>query len=456
MSQYPSASVDSEAADALAPGDLIEVEVGPVAHGGHCVARHLGRVIFVRHALPGERVQARLTEGGPGDRFLRADAEVVLSASEQRVRPPCRHAGPGGCGGCDLQHVALPAQREWKAAVVTEQMSRLAGLDLEVTVESLEDVDGLGYRTRVELARDATAVGLRRHRSHDLVAIDRCEIATARVNEALAEVRAEPEDLADAEAIDLIDASAEVDGIIVEVPPGRATPELPIRERVAPGPGDDFAAFEVGVDARGFWQVHRDAPRAFVQAVLSAADARVGDRVLDLYSGVGLFTVPLAEAVGETGQVIAVESDPKADAHLRANLAGLPQAVALTARVDAALGVAPVSPRRGGNRSGRNGRSGRSGRSGRGASPLIPPSADVVVLDPPRRGAGKDVVGAVASLRPRRIVYVACDPSALARDTAHLLGLGWRVESLRAFDAFPMTHHVECVAVLTEGGGTSI
>jgi tRNA/tmRNA/rRNA uracil-C5-methylase (TrmA/RlmC/RlmD family) len=108
--------------------DLIELEVGPVAHGGHCVARHDGRVVFVRHALPGERVLAAVTDGAQGSRFLRADAVQVLLASPDRVPPRCPHARPGGCGGCDFQHVAVPAQRALKAAVVREQMTRLARL----------------------------------------------------------------------------------------------------------------------------------------------------------------------------------------------------------------------------------------------------------------------------------------------------------------------------------------
>ena len=132
-------------ADELTVGHEVDVEVGPVAHGGHCVARHEGRVLFVRHSLPGERVRARITEGGPGDRFLRADAIEVLEASAHRVAPRCPVSGPGGCGGCDFQHVETAHQRELKATVVAEQLSRLGGVEREVVVEPLADDDGLRY-----------------------------------------------------------------------------------------------------------------------------------------------------------------------------------------------------------------------------------------------------------------------------------------------------------------------
>lgn len=445
-------------ADELVPGVEVEVEVGPVAHGGHCVARHEGRVLFVRHAIPGERVRARITEGGPGDRFVRADAIKILRADSHRVAPPCRYAGPGGCGGCDLQHVEIGHQRTLKGQVVAEQLSRLAGVERDVVVEALDDEGGLGYRTRVELAVGtaeapegaATPVlGLRRHRSHEIVPVATCAIADPRVDEAVRESHqdavTEPEELAGLAALDVVAAAGEADTVVVEVPgdaEGRAlpTPPLPLTELVPAGDGRR----EARVDARGFWQVHRDAPRAFVEAVLEAAAVAPGERVLDLYAGVGLLSGPLAEATGEGGQLVAVESDRRAGGHLRENLADLPQALAVTARVDEALGV---SGRRSGGRGGRGGgRSGGRARRGGASSPLLPPSADVVVLDPPRSGAGREVVEALLRLRPRRVVYVACDPAALARDTRYLRERGAELVGLRALDAFPMTHHVECVA----------
>lgn len=172
----------------------VEVEVGAVAHGGHCVARHEGRVLFVRHALPGERVVATVTEGSDGDRFVRADATRVLRPAASRVTPRCELAGPGRCGGCDWQHASLPVQRELKAAVVREQLQRLAGLEVAVEVEAVPgDHDGLGWRTRVQFTVGAgDLLGLRRHRSHEVVPVARCPIAHAGVEASAATTHAWP------------------------------------------------------------------------------------------------------------------------------------------------------------------------------------------------------------------------------------------------------------------------
>ena len=164
-------------------GERLELAVEGVAHGGHCVARHEGRVVFVRHTLPGERVVARITEGTSESKFLRADAVEVLDDSPDRVPAPCPFSGPGMCGGCDWQHVALPAQRALKTQVVREQLQRIAKIDLDevapdFTVEELPGhPDGLRWRTRLELAVDGGVAGLREHRSHRLVEIDDCVVS---------------------------------------------------------------------------------------------------------------------------------------------------------------------------------------------------------------------------------------------------------------------------------------
>ena len=165
--------------------EQLELDVGEVAQGGWCVAREPGgRVVLVRHALPGERVLARVTE--VTSRFARAEATQILDASPDRVEPPCPHARPGGCGGCDWQHASLAAQRQFKASVISQQLRRIAGLDREVTVEPLPgDEGGLGWRTRVRFAvRPGGLAGLRQHRSHEIIDIGTCPIAHPLVNEA--------------------------------------------------------------------------------------------------------------------------------------------------------------------------------------------------------------------------------------------------------------------------------
>lgn len=417
----------------LIVGDRVEVDIGPVAHGGFCVARHDGQVLFVRHSLPGERVVAEVTEVGSGARFVRADAVEVLAAAPGRVPAPCVYAAR--CGGCDFQHVDLAHQRELKAAVVREQLQRLAGLEWPVVVEPVPgDIEGLRWRTRAEFAvSDDGEVGMRKHRSHDIVPIDDCLIASEAVvgtGVLHRDPNTIPDDLA---AFDVV-APSVGEPVVVPIPRGAAPNPVPDVVETVDGIDGEFT-----VSARGFWQVHPGAASRFVAAALEGLAPAPGERALDLYSGVGVFAAALADAVGPTGQVIAVESDQAATRHAEANLAAYGNAVVVPARVDDAFGIprAQKGPRRRGSRP-------------RGATrhPLIPTSADLVLLDPPRTGAGAGVVRAIAALRPRAIAYVACDPAALARDLATFAQEGYAVRTLRAFDAFPMTHHVECVALL--------
>jgi tRNA/tmRNA/rRNA uracil-C5-methylase (TrmA/RlmC/RlmD family) len=414
-------------------GTELELLIERVAHGGHCVARDGGRVVFVRHALPGERVRAVVTEGGSSSKFLRADAVEVHSPAPGRVTPPCPFARPGRCGGCDWQHADLATQRALKAEVVAEQLRRLAGIERVVVVEPVPgDVDGLGWRTRVRFAVDGSGrLGLHRHRSAVIVPVDRCRIAHPGVDEL--ELTAHP--WSGASSVSGVASSAGDRAIVVEPSTAKAVRRLP---RVAPGAAvvavdedgavvqvrgrtrvrEQVAGREWRVTASGFWQVHPGAAQALVDAVRDALRPQRGETVLDLYAGVGLFAAALADAVGPTGSVVAVEADPRAVADARRNLHGEPTIRVVGGRVErelARLGLA---------------------------------SADLVVLDPPRAGAGASVMAAVTALRPRGVAYVACDPAALARDIATLAQHGYGLAALRAFDAFPMTGHVECVALL--------
>lgn len=391
------------------------LDVGPVAHGGHCVARLDGRVVFVRHVIPGERVLVRVTEGGEDSRFLRADAVEVEAASPDRVTPPCPYAGPGRCGGCDFQHVTPAHQRELKAAVVREQFQRLARLDLDELFPGFEveplpgRPDGLRWRTRVEFAAGEDGLlGLRQHRSHDVVVLDDCLIADERVIASRVLARS----WLGHDGVDVVAADAPARPVVVTLPERGRTPTVHQWVEVPGWSGD----FQVG--ARGFWQVHPSAAPAFVEHVMTLLSPRPGEDCLDLYAGVGLFAVALADAVGPAGSVLAVEGFRPAVVDGLANAAGRPQVEFRHGRVEQVMhGVVR-----------------RQGRS------------DLVVLDPPRTGAGRSVVEDVVATGPRAVAYVACDPAALARDTAYLHEAGYRLTSVRAFDAFPMTHHVECIA----------
>jgi tRNA/tmRNA/rRNA uracil-C5-methylase (TrmA/RlmC/RlmD family) len=403
-------------------GSEFEVTVGPVAHGGHCVARHEGRVVFVRHTLPGERVVARVTEDRhPG--FCRADAVEVLEASPDRVERPCPYSGPGRCGGCDWQHVDPAAQRQLKAAVVREQLARLAGLEVDVTVDALPG-GPLRWRSRARFAVERSgAAGLRRHRSHDVVVLDDCPITVETAAQAVLRQR-----WPGAGAVDVsVDSTGAVTTTRLDrrghptssrvVRPGGDLPEEPSTRAERHAGGRDWE-----VEGTGFWQVHPGAADALVAAVAEFAGVRPGETVLDLYAGVGLFGGALAPAAGPEGRVVCVESDEAACAAADANLADLPQAEVWQGEVDAA-GLGELLA-----------------ELGRGP--------DVVVLDPPRAGAGPAVSRLLAATGARAVVYVACDPAALARDVAAFGEAGYRLAAIRGFDAFPMTAHVECVAHL--------
>ena len=376
----------------------MNVDIERVAHGGVCVA-HVpdGRVVFVRHALPGERVRIAITEEKKS--YLRADAVEVLTAAATRVEPPCPWAGPGKCGGCDWQHVDIGEQRRLKAAVVGEQLQRLAHLDREVTVESVPgEPDGLHWRTRMRFAVDDDGrAGLRRHRSHHVVPIDDCLIAVAGARVPDLVGREWP---ADAEVT--VDVSSSGERAIAMGAPDELLTEWAV--------GRDWL-----VPVGGFWQVHPAAADTLAGVVLDFAAAGSPDRCLDLYSGVGLFAGALAAHVDS---VVAVESDARAAAAAERNLGDDANVTVVRDRVDRWLG-APGD------------------------------DVDLVVLDPPRKGAGRAVVEGIVARSPRTVVYVACDPAALARDLATFAGHGYELADLRAFDLFPMTAHVECVAKIT-------
>jgi tRNA/tmRNA/rRNA uracil-C5-methylase (TrmA/RlmC/RlmD family) len=388
------------------------VEVGPVAHGGSCVARVDGQVVFVRHALPGERVRLRVTD--ENRRFLRADAVEVLEASPDRVEPPCALAGT--CGGCDFQHVHPDAQRRLLGDVVAEQLRRLAGIEREVEVEAVEPV--LGWRTRVTWSTTPDGrLGLRRHRSHEVVPVDHCPIAHPDLPDVAAHRWDGPvETIVSSTGQRLLVTDADVprgldvDGVAA-TDGSRRSGRTRLTERVEQ---HDFT-----VTGSGFWQVHPAAARTLVDAVVDAAQARPGERVADLYAGVGLFTAFLADAVGPDGLVVSVEADRQGSRDARRSLHGRPQVRLVPESTERALRH----------------------------DPALREGVDVVVLDPPRTGARK-AVPAVAALGARRVVYVACDPAALARDVATFAEHGYVLGPLRAFALFPMTHHVECVAVL--------
>ena len=405
-------------------GASVEVTAGRPLRGGGCAAEIDGRRAIVRHALPGERVRAVVTSDGMP---LRLDAVEVLDPSPDRVEEPCPYAKPGRCGGCDWQHASLAAQRAYKSEVVSALLGRDVGV-APVPVPGRPD-DGLGWRTRVQFdVTENGRLGLHRHRSHDVEPLDFCRIASDTVEDVGAERLRWPV----AERVEVIGASTGDRAVVVtprrrkarvgaDVAPdvsvlrgdGRGGAE-PVRGR--PGVRENAAGRAWWVSGSGFWQSHVAAPDTLVAAVLDLLRPEPGDLALDLYAGVGLFAGALAPYVR---RVVAVESHAPAVEDARQNLRDLPHVECHAGRVDATLD-----------------------RLGLGR-------ADLVVLDPPRDGAGSRVMAQLAALAPRRIAYVSCDPAALARDLKTIDG--YVATEIRAYDLFPMTSHVECVALLEPG-----
>jgi tRNA/tmRNA/rRNA uracil-C5-methylase (TrmA/RlmC/RlmD family) len=326
----------------------------------------------------------------------------------------------------------------------------MAGLDREVTVEALPGDEGpgdgkpgagLGWRTRVQYAvRPDGVAGLRGHRSHEVIPIDDCLIAHPAINDLGLTARRWP-GTASVEA--LVAAGSGERAVVVtakgSVPPDAAPQaDAVLRRTGAPGRGltplrgrayltQHAAGQDWRVSASAFWQVHPGAADALTAAVLTALGPRAGDSVLDLYCGAGLFAGALAPAVGAAGTVTGVESDPAAVRDARHNLRPWPWAQ--VHRGDVAVVLRRDHP-----------------------------EARLVVADPPRAGLAREVIDYLGADRDGvnggstdRFAYVSCDPATLARDIGLLVARGWTLADLRAFDAFPMTHHVECVATLTAG-----
>ncbi len=393
-----------------------------------------GRVLFVRHGLPGERVIAEITEEHP--RWARADAIEILEPSPDRINPACPAAGPGGCGGCDFQHVDLVVQRDLKAMLLEEQLRRVAKIDHTVVVEAVEGA-GLGNRTRIRFGVDELGrLGMRRHGSHDIVAIDHCPLGVEAIGDLDLDEEVWPAG-ADVEVV-AVTGSAPIAYAVLDEEEGADDGESiddlsPVGDDVISEEGDQVEdesgsglltttvlGEEFTVSPGVFWQIHQRAPEVLTQAVLEGLDLREGDRVLDLYCGAGLFTLPIARLVGHSGRVIGIEAADVAAIDAIGNLGDLPQSRILNTTV--------------------TGASLRDHLAG----------ASRCVLDPPRRGVDRSALLALAgSAVMERIVMVSCDPATFARDLRLLLDQGFSIASIRAFDLFEMTEHIEIVCVVT-------
>ncbi len=398
-------------------GQNLELEIEKVAHGGIFVARHEGRVVFVSHVLPGEKVKALVYEDRGGS-FCRAEPTEILVASPDRVAPVWKEAGPGGAGGAEFGHIKLARQRELKADVLEEALDRMAGIKLRVEVEAApgdDEANGLGYRTRVQLHVDQGGnVGPYRERSHEVVRVKDLPLAV----EDIRELEMHKRNFQNAKKVEV--ATSNTGQIQYKV-----DNKLKGDERLIERTGGRTYRISGG----GFWQVHKKAAEVLTEAVQSMVSAVGFDPAadnLDLYGGVGLFSGALAAKFGTGIKVTTVESFKQATDDAILNLSDISKAKAICSPVERYMNQ-------------------KVSEMAKAKATL---EDATVIIDPPRAGAGAKVVGQLIELAPKHLVYVACDPIALARDLKPLLAGGYELKQLRAFDLFPHTHHVEAIASL--------
>lgn len=393
--------------------ELTLTTVAP-ANGGSCIARHDARVVFVRYALPGETVRARLV----GDRgsYLNAEAVEVLESSADRIDPLCPIAGADGAGCCDLAFAEPAAVRRIKGEVVANQLARLGGFqwrdEAEAAAEPVGDGGATGWRTRVRLdTSDDGRVGFHRYHSGDLVHRLDCAQLPAGMVDGLADMRWAP-----GSAVHVV---LDDDGNRhVVVAAGR---DRGVRTTVVEGDYETVqrvAGRSWRVPATAFWQAHRAAPELYSALVTRWARLEPGMSAWDLYGGAGVFAAALAAGVGPDGSVLTVDTSRGASRSARAALGDLGNVTVVTDSVRRALGAQRER-------------------------------ADVAVLDPPRTGAGREVIDLLAGAGVPRIIHIGCEAASFARDVGLYRTHGYAVEELQVYDSFPLTHHVECVAVLS-------
>jgi tRNA/tmRNA/rRNA uracil-C5-methylase (TrmA/RlmC/RlmD family) len=392
---------------------VLELEIEKVAHGGIFVARHEGRVVFVSHTAPGEKVKAKVYEDKGGS-FCRAETLEVLSPSENRVSHIWKEADRLGAGGAEFGHLALEYQRTLKTDVLEESLSRMAGISQRVQVLPVpgdETTNGLGYRTRVQLHVSAEGVaGPYQERTHNVVPVKSLPLAVTEINELGIHLK----NWQDVKRIEIATAST---GGVQWFIDKKLKGDKKLTERAV---GRSFR-----ISSGGFWQVHRGAAELLATEVIELSDGLdIEANNLDLYGGVGLFSGALATKYGKKLNITTVESSKVATSDASANLVDLAKHKAVAAPVEGFLRLQI-----------------KQGLQLAGAT---------VILDPPRAGAGKTVVDQLVFLEPKKILYVACDPVSLARDLKAVLSSGYRLEQIRSYDLFPHTHHFETIASLVK------
>ena len=405
----------------------VDLRLTAMAHGGAALGRHLGRTIFVPYTVPGERVRVELIESHA--RWARARLLQVLETSPDRVAPPCPYFGPDQCGGCHLQHIRYEAQVEFKRQVVIDQLDRIGGFAGANVQEAIGAAEPWHYRNHIQfsLTEDGHAA-FQRAGNHQLIPVESCLIIDPLLDDLWSALDMNWPQLrqltlrcgsatGDLMAVFELDHYEDFD---IEVDfPVSCVVRLVDGESVVlmgnPHCVEQVAGRDCRVSAGSFFPVNTAGAEVLIDLVQGYLAPAGGETLVDLYCGVGLFGLTLA---GQVGQVIGVEADRSASDDFRHNAQGLSNVRLIDEAAEVAL------PRIEG-----------------------PLHEGLLVLDPPRAGAGMPAIAEIVRLEPRRIAYVACDPATLARDACQLVGAGYRLAEVQPVDLLPQTYYIESVAL---------
>ena len=384
-------------------GDIITLDIGSIANGGHFIARHNNQIIFVRHSIPGEKANVKIT--AVNSKFAFGDAIEILKKSKDRVEAPCKYARPEGCGGCDFQHIKSQAQSVLKRTVIQDQFKRIAKIEVIPELISTEPSNGLNWRSRLNLSvSENKNLGFRAYRSNKIIEVDECLIALKGINDS--EIFSKKWDN---ENNLKISYSSERDINISQF--GKTVSgSNNLREVV------DDNKYEIS--PQSFWQSHKNAPRLLLEQVIKFANIKKSQKICDLYGGVGLFTLPISKLTGENGEVHLIEMDSICIKDASKMFGDVKNIFIHHGKVEQKLGSIK--------------------------------KIDTIILDPPRNGVSKQVINQMIEKKPKSIIYVSCNPSTLARDSKNLLDNKYALSNIVGLDLFPMTHHIECVAYFTK------
>jgi len=384
-------------------GDIITLDIGSIANGGHFIARHNNQIIFVRHTISGEKANVKIT--AVNSKFAFGDAVEILKSSKDRVEAPCKYAHPDGCGGCDFQHIKPQAQSVLKRTVIQDQFKRIAKIEVIPELISTEPSNGLNWRSRLNLSvSENKNLGLRAYRSNKIIEVDECLIALKGINDS--EIFSKKWDH---ENNLKISYSSERD-INISQFGKNVSGSNNLREVV------DDNKYEIS--PQSFWQSHKNAPGLLLEQVIKFANIKKSQKICDLYGGVGLFTLPISKLTGENGEVHLIEMDSICIKDASKMFGDIKNIFIHHGKVEQKLGSIK--------------------------------KIDTIILDPPRNGVSKQVINQMIEKKPKSIIYVSCNPSTLARDSKTLLDNKYALSNIVCLDLFPMTHHIESVASFTK------